>query len=185
MKSGHASQGNITSHYHQARPVVLPDCAPQADNIILAILFERCPITRPVEVGAGVGLAHGCNIRVPRNAAYRIGALQAAGQARQSSVLALGKRHIIAAFELYTYGKIIAARTPLPAGYTGMPCTLRAGNKLHNSAIAPNEKMRRDMHILELGVIGVRIAIQLIGEKLLDARAVKLLGRQADVMYHQ
>lgn len=78
-------------------------------------LFERCQISRPVEIRAGIGLAHGRDIRMARYTAKGISPLQTTGQTRQCSVLAVGKGRKIAALEFDADGKIIAARAALPA----------------------------------------------------------------------
>ena len=72
-------------------------------------------IARPIETGAGIGLAQGGDVAMAGDPAYRIGCAQRRGQSAKRQVLGIGERDGIAAFQLYADGIIIAAHCTLPA----------------------------------------------------------------------
>ena len=66
-----------------------------------------------------------------------------------------------------------------------MPCPFQAGNELNDLSIAAHEEVRRHLQSGYCRVIRMSRQIQGIGEQPLHTIAAKLVGRQADVVYHQ
>jgi hypothetical protein len=56
--------------------------------------------------------------------------------------------------------------------------------ELDQCAIAPDEKVCGDMLIRNRGEIGMRVAINAVGEEMLDVRTTEAAGRQADAVNH-
>ena len=146
---------------------------------------QRNTITFPVKTGTGIGLAARCDIGMPGNMRDGISLLQRLSDHYQRRILNVGKRRGVAALKLDTDGKIVTAGPALPAGFSSVPGTLFARNKLDDLAIAADEEMSGNLEIMESIVIGVRFRIELVGEQLYHAITAKLIRWQADIMDHQ
>ncbi|KKO09677.1 hypothetical protein LCGC14_0031710 [marine sediment metagenome] len=149
---------------------------------------DTAQVMMPIEAGAWIGLTPRCNELVPGNATGRnvwIGLPQRASKFNQSGVLICAVRLVIGALKFDANGKIIAVRTPGIPRIPGMPCTVQTGNKLGDSPIAFNQKMRGNPQVSNLGKIGVASRIYLTSEKTLHMLAPELSGRQAYIMNHQ
>lgn len=139
----------------------------------------------PVKTRTGIGLAARCNIGMPGNMRNRISFLQCLGEHYQRRILNVGKRRGVAPLKLDTNGKIVTADLALPAGFSSVPGSLFAGNKLDDFAIAADEEMGGNLEIVESLVIGVRFRIEFVGEQLYHAITAKLIRWQADIVDHQ
>ena len=79
----------------------------------------------------------------------RVASHQPPHRVDEGSVLRLGKGSVIIALKFDAHRKIVEPGSPYaqrrvpPAGATGMPGTLVAGNKLQQAAVAPDKEVRR------------------------------------------
>lgn len=115
-----------------------------------------------------------------RHATDGIGVGERGGDARQGVVLRVLKVDVFASFELDANGIIVAARTPAPARFAGMPCAFHTGHELRNRAIAPHEEVRRDAELRYARVIPMRRRVEPVQKERFDAAPTELAGWQAD-----
>ena len=92
---------------------------------------------------------------------------------------------VIAAFQLDTDGKIIAALTPLETGLPGVPGTAIKRHVLDHFAVTANQDVGRNLQVLNLAKIGMGIGIQLIAKQGIDPRSAEFPRRQTDAVDHQ
>src|SRR4051794_1410583 len=78
---------------------------------------------RPVEAGARIRLAPGCDFAVRGTVAQGQRPAQRARHARERLVLGRLERRRVGTLELDAYGKVVAARPAAPRGLTGVPGT--------------------------------------------------------------
>src|SRR5712692_697571 len=109
----------------------------------------------PIERRPRIGLAPRSDVGVPDEVHDRISPAQRRGELREAWVLLIGVGLVVAALELDSHGKIVAALAPLPARRAGVPGTLGAGNELDQLAIAPDKEMRRHVELAQGLVVRV------------------------------
>src|SRR6266536_3982381 len=95
---------------------------------------QQRPKVPPIERRAGVGLATRSDVGVPDDVDDRIAPAQRRSELSEAQVLLIGVGLVVAALELDSHGKIVAALAPLPARRAGVPGALRAGNELDQLA---------------------------------------------------
>ena len=80
----------------------------------------------------------------------RIACADTVDQLYEPAVLNVLERQIIAPLKLDANGKIIAARSALPARNARVPGTLITGDKLKDLSVATDQKMCRNMQGMNL-----------------------------------
>jgi hypothetical protein len=101
---------------------------------------------------------------------------------RERLVLRILVGQIIRALKLDADGEIIAHGPALVFGFTRVPGARLKGHVLHDAAIAPDERMRRDALPRDVAKEGMRIRIQSAGKEPIDPRSAELARRQADAV---
>ena len=122
---------------------------------------------------------------MPDDVHDRIAPAQRRSELREMQVLPIGVGLVVAALELDSHGKIVAALAPLPARRAGVPGALGAGNELDQLAIAPDQEMRRHVEVAQGPVVRVGGGIEGVGEQPDDGITAELARRQADVVHDQ
>jgi hypothetical protein len=141
---------------------------------------RRSMPTPPVEAGSRVSLPSWRDIVVPDHRVDRIASAQPADKRQQGGVLGAFKGQLVAALQLDSQRKVVAALASLPRGKAGMPGTLPTGNELYQLAVATNQEMRGDAQADDLREVRVGGRIQPIGKQPHNAVAAKTCRRQAD-----
>ncbi len=149
------------------------------------MVFQAIAIFFPVEVGTGISFAPGGNVGVSGNVLNGVVIAQTLGQCDQRDILSRGESCAVAAFQLDTYGEVIAALLTQPAGNAGMPGAFETGDELDHCAIAADEEMCRYLQVLQGLIVRVRLWVDAIGEQFDYAISAKLIRWQTDVVYDQ
>ncbi|MCY1377369.1 hypothetical protein D9M69_649380 [compost metagenome] len=119
-----------------------------------------------------------------RHIGDRVTHAEAGAQAGQAVVLRAGEGIAFQSFQLDADGVVVAVAAAAPAGTAGVPGACVGIHKLHQLAIAADEKMRRDFHATDLLKVGMGVPVEVVGEELFHFRAAIDTGRQADGVDH-
>src|SRR5690625_2824254 len=106
----------------------------------------------PVEAGAGVGFALRGDMTVAHDAFRgngRISVDDDVCRSGQNQVLRIRIGCAVAPFQFDADGKIVASRTPAPAGDASMPGATMQWHVLYQFAVASDQQMRRDLQVAQ------------------------------------
>lgn len=134
----------------------------------------------PIEAWAGVLFAAGGDVFMPGDVANRVAQRQPMAQLRELPVLRRLKDAALQTFQFNAHRKVVAVGPATPLGRAGVPGSGIGSNKLHQLAVAANQKVRRDLHATDLFKIRVGSPLEPVGEQLFDFGATKNTRRQAD-----
>ena len=95
----------------------------------------------PVKAWPRIGLAPRRDVGVTDDSSHGIMRSQRLDQGNQPKVLGVLKGQIVAALELDADGKIIAARSAVPARHASVPGAPPAAHELQQSPVATDQKM--------------------------------------------
>ena len=111
--------------------------------------------------------------------------LQGLAKLVQLRVLCVLKQISLKAFEFDADRVVVAIAAPTVFGCPSVPSAVVGADKLPQTTIAADEKVRRHTQTLDLQKVGVRLPVKLVGKERGHFGPAILAGRQADRVDHQ